>query len=396
MGLLKSKTVNLLRNNKSMSLPRIQEVYSIFPSNYINDVNGWAFDRETIVQNAGKLLTLDIDFGSKCSLNCPFCFRRNNSVDNVSRELKSANLIELIKHAKKLGLRSVKFLGAGEPLENDGILEFLEVLRDLNITPVIFTKTGIMANDVEVARKFSYRGIKSGFQLAQFLYDCDASIIQGFNSLDDKTQCEMAGGDPNIVERRNKTLELLVNIGFTSTIPTRLAVGVNPVTPMNINEAFTIYKWARLRNIYAIVTPTMISGRQKGDSWKKNTPSADELIQLYADIYRFNISVNLSTINGLREDGISAYAGGHPCNQVAAGLYITLNGIVLSCPGSETNIEGNIWQSSLETIWLNSLNYTRRGTFNCHCIAKDGKSIPLNFYQRVAKELGIDVEGLDE
>jgi MoaA/NifB/PqqE/SkfB family radical SAM enzyme len=181
-----------------------------------------------------------------------------------------------------------------------------------------------------------------------------------------------------------------VSIGFTSTIPTRLALGINPVTPMNINEAFDIYKWARPRNIYAIVTPTMISGRQKGNTWKKNTPSAEELFRLYANIYKYNISVNLATIDGLRADGISAYAGGHPCNQVAAGLYITLNGVVLSCPGSETNVEGNIWQSSLETIWLNSMNYTRRGTFNCHCIAKDGKSIPSDLYQRVAQELRTD------
>ncbi len=115
--------------------------------------------------------------------------------------------------------------------------------------------------------------------------------------------------------------------------------------------------------------------------------SAEDLIKLYTEIYRFNVEANLTSIEQLIHDGISAYAGGHPCNQVATGLYITLNGVVLSCPGSEDNIEGNIWQTSLSEIWFNSYNYGRRGTFNCHCIAKDGKSIPSKLYDEVLSNL---------
>jgi len=364
-------------------------MYTSFPKDYINDVRGWAFDRSTIEENAGKLLTLDIDFGSRCSLNCPFCFRRDNTVDYTSHELQSDDLKYIVKDAKRLGLKSLKFLGAGEPLENDGILEFLEMLKGLNIIPVLFTKTGIMADNIRITRLFSYRGISTGEQLAKYLFDCGVSIVQGFNSFDGDIQCEMSGGDPYIAKRRNQTLEILVDVGFTSTIPTRLAIGINPITTLNIDEAFEIYKWARLRNIYAIVTPTMISGREKGAIWTTITPSADKLIRLYSDIYRFNLDTTLSTPTMILKDGISAYAGGHPCNQVATGLYITLNGVVLSCPGSEDNVEGNIWNRKLEDIWINSNNFKRQGTFNCHCIAKDGKSIPSDLYQRVAQDIGI-------
>jgi len=367
--------------------PFVPIKFDTFPEGYINDINGWGFNESIIKANAGKLLTLDIDFGSRCSLNCPFCFRRNNSVDNCYHELQFDDLVKIVTEAKKLGLRSVKFLGAGEPLENPKILDFLRILKDLDVVPVIFSKTGIIGDDQAVSSLFSEYGIHNSVRLIEELYRCGCSVVVGLNSFDDKIQSQMIGNGYGFIEKRNRSIELLADTGFNTTNPTRLALGINPVTKLNYSEAFEIYKWARLRNIYAIVTPTMVSGRAKGKAWELINPSSDELIKLYTHIYRFNIETKLMTLEQIRHEGISAYAGGHPCNQVAAGLYITLNGVILSCPGNEELIEGNIWDPSLKEIWSNSKNYTRRGTFNCHCIAKDGRSIPLGLYSDVISNL---------
>ena len=113
------------------NIPSVPIKFDTFPEGYINDIKGWGFNESIIKANAGKLLTLDIDFGSRCSLNCPFCFRRNNSVDNSYHELEFDDLVNIVTDAKKLGLRSVKFLGAGEPLENPKILDFLRILKGL-------------------------------------------------------------------------------------------------------------------------------------------------------------------------------------------------------------------------------------------------------------------------
>ncbi len=370
-------------------VPDIPAKYDHFPVGYINDVRGWAFDAGTIANNVGKLLTLDLDFGDKCSLNCPFCFRRSNSVDADKHALQFADLVRLIDDAKKLGLRTVKFLGAGEPLENEGFLDFLEFLKDRDIVSVVFSKTGLIGDDARVAQMFSDRGIKTGDALADFLLKCGVSVVQGFNSFDEDVQCSMMGCGNGVVQRRNRTLEVLYSTGFADCVPTRLAIGVNPVTRLNVGEALEIYEWARLRNIYAIVTPTMISGREKGDAWRTITPSEDDLVALYAAIYAFNIRTGLTTPEQLLREGVSAYAGGHPCNQVAAGLYVTLNGVVLSCPGCEAKVEGNIWLQPIGDIWRQSRNFTRSGTFNCGCVAKDGKSIPASLYENVLNRLGL-------
>jgi MoaA/NifB/PqqE/SkfB family radical SAM enzyme len=369
------------------TIPDIAVQYEQFPDDYVNDVRGWSLDESTVKANAGRLLTLDIDFGSRCSLNCPFCFRRDNSVDTWMHELQFEDLVRFIEAAKGLGVRSVKLLGAGEPLENPRIIEFLRILRDMDIIPVLFTKTGVIGDDRAVAHLFSYLGISTAEQLACELNRCGASIVVGFNSFDDDVQRRMVGNGAGVIAKRNRGLQVLVDAGFAASNPTRLAIGVNPLTIWNCNEAVEIYKWARLRNIYAVVTPTMISGRAKDRAWEPITPSREQLVRVYTDIYRFNLATNLTPLTRILSEGISAYAGAHPCNQVAAGLYLTLNGVVLSCPGSEENIEGNLWRSSLAEIWRNSSNCKRGGTFNCRCVAKDGKSIPSGLYQQVLENL---------
>lgn len=369
-------------------IPDIKAIYNRFPDNYINDIRGWGIDKETIIKEKGKLLTLDIDFGSYCSLNCPGCFRKKNKADRVKNELDYDDLVKLILEAKKLGLRQIKFLGAGEPQENGRYLEFIRFLKSQNIISMQFTKGQVIGDDDKVKEYFGEYGIRTGKELVDELYKNDVSITLGFNSFDDKIQGKMVGRGKEFIHIRNKALKLLVERGFSKSNPTRLGLAVNPVTQWNIDEAFDIYKWGRLRNMYVVVTPTMISGRAGDTSWKHITPPQKDIINLYRQINEFNIETNLQKKQFILENGISSYAGGHVCNQVSCGMYITLNGVVLRCPGSDTAIEGNIWESTLSDIWNNSINKnTLAGQYNAKCIAKDGKSIPTNLYQDVKDEL---------
>ena len=89
----------------------------------------------------------------------------------------------------------------------------------------------------------------------------------------------------------------------------------------------------------------------------------------------------------IEKEGVAAYAGAHPCNQVACGMYVTLPGIVLRCPGDDVTVFGDVWKESLEGIWLNSENYARAGTFNCGCLPKLGKSTPTNLFRDVMLNL---------
>jgi len=298
------------------------------------------------------------------------------------------NIIETVKQGQALGLRSVKFLGAGEPFEDKRFLEFLRDLKKLGITPSIFTKGHVIGDDNLVKAYCSGYGISTGKELVEELRRVDASILLGFNSFDDEIQDKMVGGVKGYTTKRNRALKLLVKAGFNKNNPTRLCLTTNPVTNLNYNEVFEIYKWARVRNLYAIVCPTMVSGRCAAtNAWRKITPTRKKLIDLYTAIYEFNIEKGIQTLKQIKEEGISSYAGGRPCNQISCGMYLTLTGTVLRCPGDDTTVLGNIWKDSLKNIWLKSENYGRSGTFNCGCPPKWGKSIPYDLFTEVILRL---------
>jgi len=372
--------------------PRVSIVYNDkFPPNFINDVNGWSFSEEDLKNNFGKLLTLDIDFGNLCTLNCPHCFRKNNRVDfdgGKSRMMSYDHILNVVKEGKRLGLKSVKFLGAGEPFQDKRFLEFLRELKRLDIIPLIFTKGHVIGDNEEVKKWCAHYGINTGEELVAELNRLNASILLGFNSFNEAVQEKMVGGIKGYVAKRNRAIELLVKAGFNGHNPTRLCLAANPVTNDNYGEIMKIYKWGRMRNIYVIVCPTMVSGRcSKEFAWQKINPSANKLIDLYVSINEFNLKNGLITIGQLEKDGIASYAGGHPCNQVACGMYVTLTGKVLRCPGDDTTILGDIWNESLGDIWRKSENYKRAGTFNCGCPPKLGKTIPSNLFKEVMVKL---------
>ncbi len=372
-------------------IPKIPVVFKDkFPKNFKNTVIGWTnFSQKELNENKGKLLTLDIDFGNVCTLNCPHCFRKNNKVDYGKNKLMNYNdIVKLVKDAKKLGLRSVKFLGAGEPFENKRFLEFLRFLHSQNISAGIFTKGHVIGDDRLVKKYNSQYGINDGKELVQELKKLNVSILLGFNSLDSKIQDEMVGNIKGYTLKRNKALKLLVEAGFNKTNPTKLCLILAPITKQNYTQIFEIYKWARVRNIYPVGCPTMISGRcAEKYEWHKITPNKKQLIDLYTKIYKWNIEKGIQTLEQIKKEGISPYAGCHPCNQVACGMYVTLTGTVLRCPGDDITVFGNIWKESLENIWKKCGNYKRQGTFNCYCPPKEGKSIPSGFYNEVLKNL---------
>jgi len=375
--------------------PNVPIVYDKkFPKDFRNDVNGWNFSKEELQKNKGKILTLDIDFGNICSLNCPHCFRRDNKVDHgKGNPLNYNETIKIIKDAKKLGLKSIKFLGAGEPFEDKRFIEFLRFLKEIAVIPVIFTKGHIIGDDKLTKLWNSHYGITNSKELIDELKKVNASILLGFNSFDTEKQDRMVGGIKGYALKRNRALELLSKAGFNQHNPTKLGLAANPITYENYDEIFEIYKWGRVRNLYLIVCPTMVSGRcAETEAWNKITPLKQKLIDLYTKIYKFNIEKGIQTLKQIEREGISSYAGGCPCHQVACGFYITLGGIVLRCPGDDVTVFGNIRKKSLKDIWVNCENYKRSGTFNCGCPPKMGKSIPHGFFEEVLKNLRKEID----
>ena len=299
------------------------------PSNFVNDVKGWSFTKAELEANRGRLLTLDIDFGEHCTLKCPWCFRKNGIVDSSGRPtLTYIETLDVIRQAKELGLKTVKFLGAGEPFENSLFLQFLRDLRELDVHASIFTKGHVLGSN-KLARQYFCKseGIYTAEQLVLAVADIGASILLSFQSFDNFFQDSLVGVK-GYTALRNQAIELLCYHGFNDPNPTRLALAMVPITRQTIREAFEIYVWARERNMYPCACPSMCSGRARDELYRRTIEPFDrDLVDLYAQIYEYNISKGIQTFDRICQEGVAAYAGGAPCNQIACGnvRYFTRN-----------------------------------------------------------------------
>ena len=371
-------------------IPNIPKVFpNQFPEDYINDIAGWGFPREELEKNQGRMLTMDIDFtsGSQCSLNCPHCYSHNGLVDQSKNSpLSFEEQVSVLEQGKELGLRSAKLLGRGEHTEHPRFLEFLEEFQRLEIIPLVFTKGYIIGDDRMIEKYNSHKGIHTGQEFVSRLDELNAKILLGFRSFDTYWEDRGVGKVWGYAEKRNRALELLVQQGFNQHHPTHIGLMAIPVTGSTIGGAFEIYKWGKERNMYVCVAPSMISGR---GAKKISKDFARRLIDLYTEIYTWNIERGVQILNQLKKEGISAYAGSRPCQQVGTGVYVTLFGDVYICPGDDNpNVKfGNVREQPLKEIWEDSPNFQKAGTFNCHCPAKDGRTIPRELYDEVLRRV---------
>lgn len=363
----------------------------IFPEDYINNVTGWGISEEELhsklPDGTYKLITLDIDFGSKCSLGCPHCFQSNQIPYKFNKGLSWEQTLNIIDQAKELGLKYVKILGAGEPFENMKFLDFLIELSKRDIHTAIFTKGHVLGSDELVKQYFGERGINTSEELISILFKLKTSILLGFNSFDENIQNTSVGVSPrhklsNYTELRSRALTLLVKEGFNSFrsgFPTRLSLVVAPFKPETIDEVFDIYKWGNRRNMYVAACPTTSSGnghKELGREERKDFKAyINKVKQTYIDIYKWAIETGAVKQEEFIKHGVSLYPGGHPCNQVAGGFYIKLDGTAYICPGNDTEkffVSNDVVNTPLKEIWLNSPNYqmAAQNKFNFGCLAR--------------------------
>ncbi len=374
-----------------IQFPDVPKFEGGLPKGYRLGVDGWGFTKkkleEKLKDGTRKLLTLDISISPErfvkkvnegepqdisklvkdhykeiCTSNCGYCFERDGPVTNYLISWEDNK--KILEQAKELGLESVKFLGPGELLANPNLFKILDYFQEKEIKIGIFTHGHILESD-KLAKK--YQGMSSEELVKKLAsYDVVRMLIH---------------------YKANRAIESFAKEGLNKDPNCqRMSLQTNPVTPTNIDEVFDYFKWGTERNIPVCVTPTMVSGAGRKYVKEAQAPQFQEkLIQLYTDIYRYLIKKGIMTLEQLKEEGVSSYAGMIPCNQLSSGMFIRKDGVVQQCPGNDGEqyiIVSDVRKQPLKEIWINSANYKRGPQFNNRCV-KDGYSIPFRLYDEV-------------
>jgi MoaA/NifB/PqqE/SkfB family radical SAM enzyme len=361
-----------------------------------------------------------------CLHKCPACFNEQSMVYAKEKRDLSGRLIgekegytlnrmmtlddtlSVIDQAREIArkeghdFKSVKFLGPGELLMNPQLFRIVEEYQKRGVQLNIFTKGALLGND-ELAQKYHRMTAK---QLVEKLASySNIGLLVSFQSFDEELQDSLVTskdetgkvkGLQGYSKIREQALENLFNSEFYHNgLTNRIGIVNAPIVPENIDESFDIYKFFVERGTPVVMTPSMLSGKGCGQYAKQEqTISTQEwhnkLVELYANIYAYNIKKGIQTREQIKAEGIASYVGAQPCNQVATGVYIRANGIVQMCPGrfDRETVYANVQDKPLSQIWENSPNRKMgmenpQNLLNNRCPAKDGSAFPKDFYERV-------------
>jgi MoaA/NifB/PqqE/SkfB family radical SAM enzyme len=275
----------------------------------------------------GRMLHLDLDFTGECQLQCFYCDRTPDRYNNVAnrQELTTEERKDIISQAKELGATTIEFPGAGEPMIDPGFWEVMEHIHDLDMIPVIFT-SGWHLNEIAIDR----------------LYEVGATIFVKHNSDDPRVQDKMVGVK-GYGEVATQALNRMVERGFASTIPTRLAIDM-VVTPKFQDQDMiaSIFRWCRDNNVHNYIMTLIPEGMADHKQVLFEKARADELIELMAEIDR--------TEYGLEYVPSRPMGGGYRCRQVNVGLFANLFGEVYDCNGLG-RLLGHLRRDSLADVW---------------------------------------------
>jgi MoaA/NifB/PqqE/SkfB family radical SAM enzyme len=322
--------------------PEIPREFDLLDHGYT--MRGWDFTRDELseAQQAHRMLNPAMELGTNyCPWNCGFCFTEDphnaeGDKRRLTNEMTLERRLQLIDEAADLGTRSINFIGAGEPTIDPKFWDIIERMAARNIVPIVYTEAALRLTD----RAFCQR-----------LYDLGATVVLKMNSLEDEAYQNAIVEGPsgrkrpmaqNYFQERAKALELLYDIGFANSTPTRLAFDTI-ICQQNREEIPRLHRYAREHNVFVLFVNYLPSGR-----------SSDGVSDALTRVEQFTIFDELAHIDaqefGLRHRSIFPYAGGTPCTIRGFGLYVKIRGEVFDCPG-ELQPLGDVRHESLKDVW---------------------------------------------
>ena len=227
-------------------------------------LKGWDFSKQETKKAMEKnlILMLDTETSNICNLNCPYCYRDEYVKKHIvlTNETTIQQRKNLIDEAKLLGCKTIKIVGAGEPLADPYFFEQIEYISHSGMIPIIYTN-GILLT-------------KSN---AKKLYELNCSIMLKFNSLKNNIQNTLVGRQ-DYTGSRDKALQLLIDLGFNKTNPTRLGFD-SIIVKQNKDEILDMLRFCRKNNIFpSFKTFIPTGGALQYNEWEI---SKKELLEIY-------------------------------------------------------------------------------------------------------------------
>lgn len=269
-------------------------------------LRGYSYTREEAVKarDKGRLLCLRLDTNYNCNLQCRYCYSySDDKVKSPPMSLDKAK--DIIDQGCEIGLRSVVYLGGGEPTLYTDFWPLIEYMSSKNVIPVIFTNGMLMTP-----------------QMAKRLYDTGASVIVKFDGFED-TQEKLTG--EGTFKRIRAGREAILEAGFANRTEDGVTrMGVAPcMCTVNYNEIPDIWRFARRNFIFPDFERATTVGNATEDI-SLNSEMVFKLLDTLEKIDREEF--------GIVWDVPYASIPAHNCYIYLSGCHVTAYGEVSICP----------------------------------------------------------------
>jgi MoaA/NifB/PqqE/SkfB family radical SAM enzyme len=194
----------------------------------------------------GELSTLDLELTAKCThASCIYCDSRPEVGIRQPNELNYRETENLLKEAKKLGLRWIYSCGLGEPLEDTRFDRLIEAASALDVRISVFTN-----------------GISIDEEKAKWLYENRVCLVLKLDTFEEATFDKILGKKGK-ARKIYKAIDLLLDVGYGKRWEdeyTDLALSIVP-TALNVHDIDTIIDFAKENNIFPSIGELERAGR---------------------------------------------------------------------------------------------------------------------------------------
>ncbi|MBL7073037.1 MAG: radical SAM protein [Candidatus Omnitrophica bacterium] len=294
--------------------------------NEFRDVFGFSNKKIESGLKDNAILSLEIEFESKCNLRCVYCYAGRDFLRR--NELEIEEMFDVISQAKALGAQKIIYLGAGEPLLDPKLIDIVKYVHKLKMEHILFTNATLINE-----------------KTAQLFYDNNLTVIVTYNSMKPEVYDWLAGLNGAHASMQ-RGLEFLYEVGYPDN---NHVLGIESVVcQQNIDEIPSLWRWARERKILPYVECLTHVGRVNG---RKDILVKKEETQKVFE-----------TLAKIDADEYGLYWKPHPpiagfaCKRHLYSCLINSQGYVLPCVGVDIKM-GNIRKEKLKNILKNNKTY---------------------------------------
>lgn len=290
----------------------------------------------------GKLLTLTIFLENVCNFKCPFCLTQTR---NFKEELTTEETKQLIIDGKKLGIKTVKIAGAGEPLMASNFWEIIDFIKSLDLDVTVFTNLSLITKDI-----------------AKKLYKNHVSIIGKMNSFKKEVQELYIGNIDGAFDKMQEGLKNLIEIGYNKLDEkneTMLCLETS-ILHENVNELYDYWVFCRENNIFPIVDTIYYQGKATESDYDEYLVDYNTALSVLRKINEYDKKLGYDwNIKLLNRNNKAVLMGelGMDCIKIGTNLNVDIEGYVYDCFNMSGENYGNIRENGLVHIWKTTKPY---------------------------------------